>query len=451
MSGRSPADLRGLDLAHHVHPFTDPAALAEGGGPRVIARGEGVYLYDADGRRFLDGLAGLWCVALGYGRRELADAARRQMETLPYYTTFFRTTTPPAAELSARLAEMTGLPHVFFANSGSEANDTIVRLARLYWKVRGRPERTVVLSREYAYHGSTLAAASAGGMAGMHAQLASLPDFAHATPPYAWAYGRGMTEAEFAAFAAEAVERKILEIGPERIALFLGEPLQGAGGVIVPPEGYWPRVQEILAKHDILFADDEVITGFGRTGRAFGAETYGLSPDFMTLAKAVTSGYIPLAAAAMSERVARTLAEAGLLYHGFTYSGHPTACAVALENLRILREEKIVERAGERTAPYFQRRLREVFADHRLVGEARGVGLIAALELTPDKASRASFEPAGSAGRRVLAHAWEEGLVVRAVRDAICLCPPLVITEEEIEDLLARLSRALARAAKELA
>jgi putrescine aminotransferase len=308
----------------------------------------------------------------------------------------------------------------------------------------------VLLSREFAYHGSSVMAASLGGMAAMHGMSGVEPDVAHVLPPYAYRYAdAGESDEAFGERAAGALEAKILEIGADRVAAFFGEPLQGAGGVLVPPASYWPRVQEICRRHDVLLVADEVITGFGRTGRWFGCETFGIEPDFATIAKAITSGYLPLSAVLVGRRVAERLADGGVLAHGYTHSGHPVACAVALENLRILREEGIVERVGEKTAPYFQRRLRATFAGHPLVGEVRGAGLIAAIELSPDPARRARFAVEGEMGQRVLRHAWSNGVLFRAVRDSICLCPPLVIEEGEIDELVARVAKSLEAAAIE--
>ena len=449
---RSMAEWQRLDGAHHLHGFTDPRAQRRDGA-LVVARAEGIHVWDADGRRLIDGLAGLWCVALGYGRPELADAAARQMRELSYAKSFFGQAAPASIELARALAELApaGLDLAFFSSSGSEANETIVRLIRRFWQIEGRPEKRVLLSREFAYHGSTALAASLGGMATMHAQAGVDPEIEHVMPPYGWRYGAGLSPDELARRAADALEQRILALGPERVAAFFGEPLQGAGGVIVPPDSYWPRVQAICRRHDVLLVADEVITGFGRTGRWFGCERFGIQPDLMAIAKGVTSGYLPLSAALVGERVARRLDEAGFLSHGYTYSGHPVACAVALENLRILREEGWIERVAEKTGPYFQRRLREAFADHPLVGEVRGVGLIAAIELTPDRTRRARFDPEGSMGARVLRRAQDNGLLFRAVRDSLCLCPPLVIREAEIEDLIERLARSLDEAAREIA
>jgi putrescine aminotransferase len=443
--------LRRIDSMHHIHPFTDNKAMAESGGTRIIARSDGIYLYDSDDKRYLDGMAGLWCVAVGYGRKELADTARNQMIDLSYYNSFLKTTTPPSIELAKTIADLTppGLDHVFFANSGSEANDTIVRMIRRYWHLEGKPERRIIISREFAYHGSTVVASSLGGMAAMHDQAGLLPEFEHILPPYWYKNGGSMSHDEFGLFAAQALEEKILEIGPDKVAAFFAEPVQGAGAVIVPPDSYWPKIQEICHKYDVLLVADEVITGFGRTGPWFGCETYGIKPDFITLAKAITSGYIPLSAAVVGERVAgRLIRDGGPLMHGFTYTGHPTACAVALENIRILKEEGIVDRVST-TGPLLQKRLHEEFDDHPFVGEVRGVGLMAALEFTKDKEKHTLFDPPNVAGSACFEHCLSQGLIIRGIRDCVAISPPLTINEEQIEELIAMLKKGVDLAAED--
>ncbi len=450
---RSTAEWRRVDAAHHIHPFTDPRALAAGGGSRVITRGDGVYLWDSDGNRLLDGLAGLWCVALGYGRRELVEAAERQLRALPYYCSFFHTTTPPAIELSRLLGEHTppGLDRVFFGSSGSESNDTIARLIWNFWDLEDQPRKRILLSREYAYHGSTVMGASLGGMANMHAMSGVIAGVDHVMPPYGYKYGQGMTPEEFGRRAADALEERILALDPERVAAFFAEPVQGAGGVLVPPASYWPRVQEICRRYDVLLVADEVICGFGRTGQWFGSDTFGIRPDFMTVAKAITSGYLPLSAAIVGERVAKTLErKGGRLAHGYTYSGHPSTCAVGVATLRLLAAEGLVDRTREETGPYLERCLREALAGHPLVGEVRGVGLLWAVELVKDKAAGRLFDPAGEVGLRCLGHCFDNGVVLRAVRDAVCFCPPLVITRAEIDELVEKAKRSIDQTASEI-
>ncbi len=442
---RGTAQWRALDSAHYLHPFTDHRSLAAKGA-RIVTRAEGIWLHDSDGNRLLDGMAGLWCVALGYGRRELAEAAYRQMLELPYYNSFFQSANPPAIELTALLAELTPpqFRHAFLTGSGSEANDTLVRLVRRYWQLRGEPQRDVIISRWNAYHGSTLAGASLGGMKPMHAQGGlPIPGIVHIGQPYWFECGGELDPEEFGLRAARELEAKILELGPARVAAFIGEPVQGAGGVIIPPASYWPEIQRIVDRYGILLASDEVICGFGRTGRWFGCEHYGTRPDFLTLAKAITSGYQPLGALMVADRVAEVLiGEGGELAHGFTYSGHPVACAVALENLRLLRAERVVERVHDELAPYWAGRWRELAA-HPLVGEARCLGLFGAIELVPRKPSREFFPSRGEIGLRCREICLRNGLVMRAVWDTMIVAPPLVIGRDEIDELLVRVLRSL--------
>ncbi len=450
----STAQWRAEDIAHHLHPFTDYKALAEEGGPRVIVKAEGAWLEDSEGNRILDGMAGLWCVNVGYGREELAKAAYQQMLDLPYYNTFFKTATPPSIELSSKLAEITpeGLNEVFYASSGSEANDTIVRLVRHFWALKGQPEKTVFISREYAYHGSTMASASLGGMSAMHGQGGlPLPGFEHVMPPYWYDYGADLSPEDFGRKAAQAVEDKILELGPDKVAAFIAEPLQGAGGVIVPPESYWPEIQRICKQHDVLLIADEVICGFGRLGHWFGSDLYDIAPDIMPMAKGLTSGYLPLSAVMVGERVTRTLVdEGGEFYHGFTYSGHPVACAVALANIGIIEREGLIERVRDDTGPYLQTSLRQALDGHPLVGEVRGVGLIGAIELVEDPAARKHFEPVGEVGGKCRDHCFANGLIMRAVRDAMVFSPPLIMTRDEIDLFVERTKHCIDLTAKDL-
>lgn len=434
------AEWQALDAAHYLHPFTDHKSLAARG-TRVITHAEGVYLHDSEGNRILDGMSGLWCVALGYGRRELAEAAYRQMQELPYYNSFFQCANPPAIELADRLARLSPpqFQHAFFTGSGSESNDTLVRMVRRYWELRGQPERQVIISRWNGYHGSTMAGASLGGMKAMHSQGGlPIPGIVHIGQPYWFECGGDLDPDEFGLRAARELEQKILEIGPDKVAAFIGEPVQGAGGVIIPPRTYWPEVQRIVDRYGILFASDEVICGFGRTGEWFGCERFGTRPDFMTLAKAITSGYQPLGALMVADRVAEVLVgEGGEFFHGFTYSGHPVAAAVANANLEILERERVVERVRTEIAPYWAARWREL-ADHPLVGEARTLGLFGALELVPRKPSRAFFPERGSVGTRCRDLSVKNGLVMRAVWDTMIAAPPLVITPAEIDELVSK-------------
>ncbi|MGY4819981.1 aspartate aminotransferase family protein [Pseudomonas chlororaphis subsp. piscium] len=432
-----------LSSEHHLAPFSDFKQLKEKG-PRIITNAEGVYLWDSEGNKILDGMAGLWCVAIGYGREELADAASKQMRELPYYNLFFQTAHPPALELAKAISDVApqGMNHVFFTGSGSEGNDTMLRMVRHYWAIKGQPKKKTIISRVNGYHGSTVAGASLGGMTYMHEQGdLPIPGIVHIPQPYWFGEGGDMTPDEFGIWAANQLEEKILELGVDNVGAFIAEPIQGAGGVIVPPDSYWPRIKEILAKYDILFVADEVICGFGRTGEWFGSDFYDLKPDMMTIAKGLTSGYIPMGGLVVRDEVVAVLNEGGDFNHGFTYSGHPVAAAVALENIRIMRDEKIIERVKAETAPYLQKRLREL-NDHPLVGEVRGVGLLGAIELVQDKATRARYVGKG-VGMICRQFCFDNGLIMRAVGDTMIIAPPLVITKEEIDELVSKARKCL--------
>ncbi|MHA6324719.1 aspartate aminotransferase family protein [Roseivivax sp. CAU 1753] len=437
-------ELQALDAAHHMHPFTHGAELGAKGA-RIITRGEGCWLIDSDGNRILDGMAGLWCVNLGYGRQELVDAATRQMSELPFYNTFFQTSHVPVIKLAERLAQLApgDLNHVFFAGSGSEANDTNLRMVRTYWELKGQPDRKAVISRWNAYHGSSVGSGSLGGMKGMHAQGGMpIPDIHHIDQPDWWAEGGDMSRAEFGRARARLLEDKILELGPETVAAFIAEPVQGAGGVIIPPETYWPEISRIVRKYGILLIADEVICGFGRTGHWFGSQAMGITPDIMTIAKGLSSGYLPIGGSIVSSEIARVIGDAEF-NHGYTYSGHPVAAAVALENLRILDEEGIVTRVHDETGPYLKAQF-ETLLDHPMVGEARIIGMMGSIALTPDKASRAKFKGAeGQIGLMTRERCFANNLVMRHVGDRMIISPPLVISKDEIDMLIARARKSL--------
>ena len=442
---RSTREWQEADSAHFMHPFTDHGALANKGA-RIITKAEGIYLWDNDGHKLLDAMSGLWCVNVGYGQQALVDAATRQLKELPFYNAFFQTSTPPAIELAELLAEVSPphFKHVFFAGSGSEGNDTVVRMVRRYWDILGQPERKVIISRVNGYHGSTMAGASLGGMSYMHAQGGlPIPDITHIDQPYWQEHGRGMSRDEFGLVAASWLEKKILEVGPEKVAAFIGEPVQGAGGVIVPPKTYWPEIQRICDKYGILLVSDEVICGFGRTGNWFGCETMGTKPDLMTFAKGVTSGYIPLGGVMVGERMAKVLIEQGGDFnHGYTYSGHPVACAVALANIKLIKQQKLVEHVRDDVGPYLAEQF-ESLRQHPLVGDTETCGLMGALLLVKNKAQGTEFPSELEVGMVCRGHCFNNGLIMRAVGDRMIIAPPLVITRAQIDEMMVLIRRCL--------
>jgi putrescine aminotransferase len=448
---RTTQQWQAADAAHFLHPFTDHQGLARQGA-RVIERADNIYLWDTEGQRLLDAMSGLWCVNVGYGQQALVDAATAQLKQLPFYNAFFQTTTPPAVALAEKLAGLAGprFQQVFFTGSGSEGNDTVLRMVRRYWELQGQPHRQHIISRHNAYHGSTLAGASLGGMAGMHAQGgAPVPGISHIQQPFWWAHGRtrGLDREAFGLLAASWLEAEIERLGAGNVAAFIGEPIQGAGGVIIPPSSYWPEVQRICRKHGVLLVSDEVICGFGRTGRWFGSETLGFEPDLMTFAKGVTSGYIPLGGVLVGQRVAQVLVERGGEFnHGFTYSGHPVACAVALANLDLMQAQGLVQRVHDDLGPYRA----EGFAglkDHPLVGDAETCGLMGALQLVKHKsdnpAACQAFDESLAIGMVCRGHCFREGLVMRAVGDRMIVAPPLVISRAQIDEMLGLVRRCL--------
>ncbi len=449
---RSREEWQELDRDHHLHPFTDHKDLHKKRS-RIITRAEGVYIYDADGSRILDGMSGLWCVNAGYGRQEIIDAAAEQMRELPYYNNFFQCAHPPSIELAAMLKEVSQpqLNRVFFTGSGSESNDTIVRMVRTYWDLMEQPERHTIISRRNAYHGSTVAAASLGGMKPMHKQSGlPIPGIEHIEQPYWFGSDRSLSPDEFGLETARLLEAKIKEIGADKVAAFIGEPIQGAGGVIIPPDTYWPEVARICNEYGILLISDEVITGFGRLGAWFGADYFGTQPDFMPFAKGVTSGYLPLGGVLVSDRVADVLVDkAGEFAHGYTYSGHPAACAVAIANLKILQREQLVERIRDDIGPYLQSKW-ATLADHPLVGETRMVGLMGAFEIVSRKEPMERFPQKRGAGVVFRDAAIAEGVCLRASGDTIICAPPFTLTHAEADELVEKARVALDVAHKAL-
>jgi putrescine---pyruvate transaminase len=442
---RSTADWQAADAAHYLHPFTDFKSLANKGS-RIITRADNIYLWDSEGHRLLDAMSGLWCVNVGYGRQELIDAATRQLKELPFYNSFFQTATPPAIALAELLAEVTPpqFEHVFFSGSGSEGNDTVVRMVRRYWDLLGQPDRHVIISRNNGYHGSTMAGASLGGMSGMHAQGGlPIPGITHIEQPFWFELGRDMSRDQFGLNAARWLEERILAVGAHKVAAFIGEPVQGAGGVIVPPETYWPEIQRICDRYGVLLVSDEVICGFGRTGHWFGCERFGYKPDLMTFAKGVTSGYIPLGGVMVGNRIADVLInQGGEFNHGYTYCGHPVACAVALANIRLIQREGLVQKVHDDLGPYLADHFAQL-AQHPLVGEAQTCGLMGALQLVKNKGTGECFAKELEVGMVCRGHCFGNGLIMRAVGDRMIIAPPLVITRDQIDEMVALIRRCL--------
>ena len=437
-------ELQKRDAAHHLHPFTAQHDLANKGS-RIITSAQGVYVYDSNGEELLDAMAGLWCVNIGYGREELAQAAERQMRELPYYNTFFQTTHIPGIDLSEKLAKLAprDLNHVFYAGSGSEANDTNIRIVRQYWALLGHAEKNIIISRKNAYHGSTLGGASLGGMNAMHQQGGlPIPNVQHINQPDWWAEGGELSPEEFGLARARELEEAIVEFGEERVAAFIAEPVQGAGGVIVAPDTYWPEIQRICDKYEIILIADEVICGFGRTGNWFGSQTMKIRPDIMTIAKGLSSGYQPIGGSIVSRKIAEVIGKDDF-NHGYTYSSHPVAAAVALANLNIIESEGIVERVQNETGPYLAKKW-ATLSDHPMVGEAKIVGMMGSLALTPDKANRSKFlSPSGTVGYICRECCFANNLIMRHVGDRMIISPPLIIDKEQIDILIERAWKSL--------
>ncbi len=437
------------DAKFHFHPYTQPRDL-EKNGALVIVGGRGVHVTDEHGKEYIEGMAGLWCAALGFSEQRLVDAAHSQMQKLPYYHTFSGKVSGPVTELVEVMMRWSPVPmaRILFANSGSESNDTAVKLVRYYHNAIGRPHKKKIIARVKGYHGVTLAAASLSGIPTMHKHFdLPMPETIRVSCPHPYQFAKsGETPDDFAERLARELEDTILREGPDTVGAFIAEPVQGAGGVIIPPPRYFDLIQPILKKYDILLIADEVVSGFGRLGKAFGSEVYGLQPDFITVAKMLTSAYVPMSALYVSDRVYQAVADAsaevGVFGHGYTYGGHPVACAVALEALKIYEEQNVIGHVN-RVSPRLQEGLKK-FSSHPYIGDVRGMGLIAAVELAADPASRTPFAAERGVGAYLVRRAQEHGLILRAMAgDIVAFSPPLIISDAEIDELLLRFERAL--------
>ena len=436
--------LREIDRSHHLHPFTDLSAYSKTGG-KIISKAEHIYIYDSEGTKLLDGMSGLWCCNLGYTQPAIAEAVHNQLQELPYYNNFLNCSNQPSLEMAKALVEVTPAQfnHVFFTNSGSEANDTNIRIVHRYFDLKGQPEKKHIISRNNAYHGSTIAAASLGGMDYMHKQFIGLDYVHYINEPNWFVEGGDLDKDTFGLQVARELEAKIDEIGEGKVAAFIAEPVQGAGGVIIPPDTYWPEIQRICDERDILLIADEVICGFGRTGEWFASETFGIKPDLMTFAKAVTNGFMPLGGVMVGDKVADVLISGGGEFnHGLTYSGHPAACAAGLATLDILKNSNVIESSKSIVGPHLQRRL-AALSDHPVVGEVRGRGMFAAVELVKDKTTRERLAPDSAAAVVCREAAIAGGLMVRATGDAMIMAPPLICSIEEIDTLVDTFTAAL--------
>ena len=452
---RQPNSVEARDIQYHFHPNTN-ARRHEEIGPVVIEKGEGIYVEDNNGKRYIEGLAGLWSVGVGFSEPRLAKVAYEQMMKLPYSHTFTHRSHPPVIELAEKLISLAPVPmsKVHFTNSGSEANDTIIKTIWYRAHAMGQPQRTKIIGRKRGYHGVTIASASATGLPANHNSFGlPLPGFLHTTCPHYYREALpGETVDEFTTRCAKDLEDMILAEGPETVAAFIGEPVMGAGGVVVPPEGYWEKIQTVLNKYDILLIADEVICGFGRTGNWFGSQTFNIKPDIMTMSKQISSSYLPISAFMVNDRVYQPVADEsqrlGVFGHGYTGSGHPVAAAVSVENLKIIEERDLVGNARD-TGAYMQKRLREL-SDHPLVGEVRGVGLIAAVEVVANKETKEPLEKAGVLGGMMNARMMEGGALIRNMGDSIGFCPPMIITKEQVDDLVGITKKALDEVAAEV-
>ncbi len=444
---------REKDTSYYLHPFSEYKKLAEDKDCRVISHAEGVFIYDVDGKQYLDGMSGLWCNSLGFTNPSIADAVSRQLNTLPFYNSFFKTSNYPAIELAEKIISLapTGMKQVFFTSSGSEAIDTLIRMARHFWTLQNKPNKQIIIGRKNAYHGSTMGGASLGGMAFMHAQGGlPIPNIVHIEQPYYYELGAGEEFEAFGKRMAGKLEEKIKELGQDNVAAFVGEPVQGAGGVIIPPKSYWLEIEKICQKYEILLCADEVITGFGRLGEWFGSIYYSIKPDIMVFAKGVTAGYLPLGGIIVGEKMSSAFMNSEVEFsHGFTYSGHPTCCAAALEAIRLLETQDLIKRVREEIGPYYQEKLRAL-EDHRLVGETRAIGLISAVELVKDKTSRGRYDNKFTMGTTCRDICVANGLISRAVRDTMVIAPPFIITEREVDMLFEKMTNCLDMTAERL-
>jgi putrescine aminotransferase len=443
------SELQALDKAHHLHPFTNFQKYAKTGG-RIVSRAEHIYIYDSDGNQILDGMSGLWCCNLGYTQPKITEAITEQLNTLPYYNNFFNCSNEPSVAMAKALVDVTPeqFNQVFFTNSGSEANDTNIKIVHRYYDILGKPEKKHIISRVNAYHGSTIAASSLGGMSYMHNQFRGLDYIHHIGQPYWFKEGGDLSPEEFGIKVARELEQKIDEVGEHKVAAFIAEPIQGAGGVIVPPSTYWPEIQRICDERDILLISDEVICGFGRTGDWFGCETYGFKPDLMTFAKGVTNGFQALGGVMVSDKVSSVLNSSDTDFaHGLTYSGHPVACATGIATIKLLKEDKIIENMSRNIGDYMEKRWNEL-AEHPVVGEARVKGMVASLELVKDKSSRERLGPDDEGAVFCRDVAIANGLIIRAVDNALISAPPIICSKEEIDTLIERLLIGLDATAK---
>lgn len=439
------------DITYQLHSYTN-AVEHKTADPCIIAKGDGIYVFDTEGKRYIEGMSGLWSVAVGFSEPRLAQRAYEQMQLLPFYHTFTHKTNVPSIQLAEKLVSLTKgrMAQAFFTNSGSEANDTIIKMVWYYHNAIGKPQKKKIIARQRGYHGVTVASASLTGLAANHTDFdLPLARILHTSCPHWYRNAKpGESEEAFASRMAQDLEDLILAEGPETVGAFIGEPIMGAGGVIVPPKTYWEKIQQVCRKYEVLVIADEVITGFGRTGHMFASEVFGIEPDFMTLSKQLTSSYQPLAAILFTDKIASVISnhsgKLGSFGHGYTSSGHPVATAVALENIAVIEENNLVENAA-RSGAVLQQRLQKL-ASHDLVGEVRGVGLIAAVELVANKVSRQQFQPLGKAGSLVVKLAQKNGLILRGIQDSIAFCPPLIITPEQVNDMVDKFELALNQA-----